>query len=189
VNGPLTDCHPGAVRRYVWTVEAREPGRSGSTLAALTGHVGDRTPVGCRRQRQGLSRCLWRSQRAVSVGDGQLVGCSVGLVSGDERSLSRAESQERIRAIRRRLRMGTGDARRAVDVDPGALGPKNEGAGSAEMEPWVLAVKYAMELAAHRETGAALLAEKDRTIAKLEELVEELRRRSVASVERSDVAE
>jgi len=101
----------------------------------------------------------------------------------------RAESQERIRAIRRRLRGGTGDARRAVDVDPGLLGPSDGGVGDTESEPSTLEVKYAMELAAHRETGAALLAEKDRTIAKLEQLVEELRRRSVASRARSDVAE
>ena len=36
--------------------------------------------------------------------------------------------------------------------------------------------KYEMELAAHRDTTTALLAEKDRTIVKLEELVAELRR-------------
>jgi len=46
------------------------------------------------------------------------------------------------------------------------------------MEP----VKYTKKLAAHRETGAALLAEKDRTIAKLEEI----RRHPVGLMERSE---
>ena len=49
-------------------------------------------------------------------------------------------------------------------------------------------VKYEMELAAHRETTERLLAEKDRVIAVLEELVVSLQRQLARSGESSHSA-
>ena len=100
-------------------------------------------------------------------------GPRVGTLSDDDVPLSREEARARIREIRRGVYRDRPD-RRIVDVNPGAVLGKDE-IDVAGVEEGLRA-KYEMELAAHRDTTAALLAEKDRTIAKLEDLVGELRR-------------
>ena len=92
-----------------------------------------------------------------------------------EGPLSRTGAQARIREIRQNLRGGS-HPRQVIDLEASALGDSSDDESSSDVGS-PLAAKYEMEMAAHRDTTSALLAEKDRTIAKLEELVGELRGR------------
>lgn len=90
---------------------------------------------------------------------------------------------ERLRAIRAEHGLGRRPSPpRASDRSEPTHGVANDIAAGDVMED-PMAIKYALELAAHRETTQRLLAEKDRTIATLGELIAELRSQLAAGGE------
>ena len=122
-------------------------------------------------------RCSWpsgdvRGSFAGAVTDS---GSKVGEVEDSEGELTRQEALDRIRQMRRQLR-GADPESKIVEVTGGP--PEADSANPDDAPLETLQLKYEMELAAHRDTTTALLAEKDRTIAGLEDLVAELRRQA-----------
>ena len=117
------------------------------------------------------------------AGDTQCLSLGWGAMSDEVSEHDRANALSEIRAIRARHGLNKSRRPKSGDVEAVDLSESVRTGADPSIEDLddPMAIKYALELGAHRETTDRLLAEKDRTIETQAALIAELRNQIAAT--------